>query len=188
LRLELADVADARKIVLDDYDDLLLYWAHTISDIGLANEIGSRFDHILVDEYQDTNRLQAAIPSRERFLTELTLDPSDATSDQSGMPLLDEDYLILSTIHSAKGQEWKSAGGHRSPAWGTPDGRWRCSQYRMSGSQWTQRWRKPDSNPRSRGRPPPSSRYRVSSRRLLRCGKESRHDPLSRNLGRLTRY
>jgi hypothetical protein len=38
----------------------------------------------------------------------LTLDPPDATSDQAGAPLLDEDYLILSTIHSAKGQEWKS--------------------------------------------------------------------------------
>jgi ATP-dependent DNA helicase UvrD/PcrA len=47
-------------------------------------------------------------PSRERFLTELTLDPPDATSDQAGLPVLDEDYLILSTIHSAKGQEWKS--------------------------------------------------------------------------------
>ncbi len=46
--------------------------------------------------------------SRERFLTELTLDPPDATSDQAGAPSLDEDYLILSTIHSAKGQEWKS--------------------------------------------------------------------------------
>ena len=46
--------------------------------------------------------------SRERFLTELTLDPPDATSDRAGDPLLDEDYLILSTIHSAKGQEWKS--------------------------------------------------------------------------------
>jgi DNA helicase-2/ATP-dependent DNA helicase PcrA len=41
-------------------------------------------------------------------LTELTLDPPDATSDQAGVPLLEEDYLILSTIHSAKGQEWKS--------------------------------------------------------------------------------
>lgn len=47
-------------------------------------------------------------PSRERFLTELTLDPPDATSDQAGVPLLDEDYLILSTIHSAKGQEWRA--------------------------------------------------------------------------------
>ena len=46
--------------------------------------------------------------NRERFLTELTLDPPDATSDQAGVPLLDEDYLILSTIHSAKGQEWRS--------------------------------------------------------------------------------
>jgi hypothetical protein len=32
----------------------------------------------------------------------------DATSDEAGAPLLDEDYLILSTIHSAKGQEWTS--------------------------------------------------------------------------------
>jgi DNA helicase-2/ATP-dependent DNA helicase PcrA len=47
-------------------------------------------------------------PSRERFLTELTLDPPEATSDEAGAPLLDEDYLILSTIHSAKGQEWNA--------------------------------------------------------------------------------
>jgi DNA helicase-2/ATP-dependent DNA helicase PcrA len=53
-------------------------------------------------------QIAVGYPSRERFLTELTLDPPDATSDQAGVPLLDEDYLILSTIHSAKGQEWKS--------------------------------------------------------------------------------
>jgi DNA helicase-2/ATP-dependent DNA helicase PcrA len=53
-------------------------------------------------------QIAAGYPSRERFLTELTLDPPDATSDQSGVPHLDEDYLNLSTIHSAKGQEWKS--------------------------------------------------------------------------------
>lgn len=46
--------------------------------------------------------------SREQFLTELTLDPPDATSGQADTPLLDEDYLILSTMHSAKGQEWRS--------------------------------------------------------------------------------
>jgi DNA helicase-2/ATP-dependent DNA helicase PcrA len=49
-----------RQNVLD-YDDLLLYWAQTLSDPGLADDIGGRFDHVLVDEYQDTNRLQAAI-------------------------------------------------------------------------------------------------------------------------------
>ncbi len=44
--------------------------------------------------------------SRERFLTELTLDPPQASGDLAGDPLRDEDYLILSTVHSAKGQEW----------------------------------------------------------------------------------
>ena len=53
-------------------------------------------------------RLAAGHASRERFLTELTLDPPEATSDESGPPHQDEDYLILSTIHSAKGQEWNA--------------------------------------------------------------------------------
>jgi DNA helicase II / ATP-dependent DNA helicase PcrA len=43
--------------------------------------------------------------SRERFLTELTLDPPDETSGRARASTLDEDYTILSTIHSAKGQE-----------------------------------------------------------------------------------
>jgi DNA helicase-2/ATP-dependent DNA helicase PcrA len=53
-------------------------------------------------------RIAMTFPSRERFLSEMTLDPPDATSDEAGPPHRDEDYLILSTIHSAKGQEWKS--------------------------------------------------------------------------------
>src|SRR5260370_2017691 len=53
-------------------------------------------------------QIAAGYSSRQRFLTELTLDPPSATSDKAGVPLRDEDYLILSTIHSAKGQEWKS--------------------------------------------------------------------------------
>jgi DNA helicase-2/ATP-dependent DNA helicase PcrA len=44
--------------------------------------------------------------SRGRFLAELTLDPPVSTSDFAGPSALDEDYLILSTIHSAKGLEW----------------------------------------------------------------------------------
>jgi DNA helicase-2/ATP-dependent DNA helicase PcrA len=44
-----------------DYDDLLLYWAQTASDPALAADMGGRFDHVLVDEYQDTNRLQSSI-------------------------------------------------------------------------------------------------------------------------------
>jgi DNA helicase-2/ATP-dependent DNA helicase PcrA len=53
-------------------------------------------------------QIAASYRTREQFLTDLTLDPPAATSDEAGAPLLDEDYLILSTIHSAKGQEWKS--------------------------------------------------------------------------------
>jgi len=53
-------------------------------------------------------RLASGYPSRERFLTELALDPPAATADEAGPPGRDEDYLILSTIHSAKGQEWSA--------------------------------------------------------------------------------
>ena len=53
-------------------------------------------------------RSPRAYSSRERFLTELSLDPPDACSDLAGAPLRDEDYLVLSTVHSAKGQEWRS--------------------------------------------------------------------------------
>jgi DNA helicase-2/ATP-dependent DNA helicase PcrA len=53
-------------------------------------------------------QIASTYPNRQRFLTDLTLDPPSAISDEAGAPLLDEDYLILSTIHSAKGQEWKS--------------------------------------------------------------------------------
>ena len=73
---------------------------------------------VLADDQQDAatrrpdllqlEQIASGYVSRKKFLTELTLDPPDATSDQAGVPLLDEDYLILSTIHSAKGQEWKS--------------------------------------------------------------------------------
>jgi DNA helicase II / ATP-dependent DNA helicase PcrA len=44
--------------------------------------------------------------SREQFLADLALDPPTSTSDLAGPPLLDEDYVVLSTIHSAKGGEW----------------------------------------------------------------------------------
>ncbi|MDH4259156.1 MAG: ATP-dependent helicase [Gammaproteobacteria bacterium] len=51
-------------------------------------------------------QLSSQYGSRQRFLTELTLDPPSASGELAGPPLLDEDYLVLSTVHSAKGQEW----------------------------------------------------------------------------------
>jgi DNA helicase-2/ATP-dependent DNA helicase PcrA len=52
--------AKQKQSVLD-YDDLLFYWAELMALPGLAAEVAARFDHVLVDEYQDTNRLQARI-------------------------------------------------------------------------------------------------------------------------------
>lgn len=82
--------------------DLLVHWyqphLHRIHDNA----------HLREPDLLQLAQIASTYPSRERFLTELTLDPPDATSARAGDPLLDEDYLILSTIHSAKGQEWKS--------------------------------------------------------------------------------
>ncbi|MFQ5548840.1 MAG: ATP-dependent helicase [Woeseia sp.] len=57
-------------------------------------------------DLEQLEQVSGGYPTRERFLTELTLDPPAAAGDLAGDPLLDEDYLILSTVHSAKGQEW----------------------------------------------------------------------------------
>ncbi len=59
-------------------------------------------------DIDNLEHMASGYPSRERFLSELTLDPPEATSDLSGPAHRDEDYVILSTIHSAKGQEWTS--------------------------------------------------------------------------------
>jgi DNA helicase II / ATP-dependent DNA helicase PcrA len=61
---------------------------------------------VRVGDLEKLEQISAGYATRERFLTELTLDPPDATCAEAGTPNLDEDYLILSTIHSAKGQEW----------------------------------------------------------------------------------
>jgi len=62
--------------------------------------------HTRVGDLDQLEQLAGQYPSRERFITELTLDPPNATSDLAGAPTLDEDYLVLSTVHSAKGMEW----------------------------------------------------------------------------------
>lgn len=64
--------------------------------------------HTRLGDLDQLELLSGQYPSRERFLTELALDPPNATSDLAGQPQLDEDYLVLSTIHSAKGMEWDS--------------------------------------------------------------------------------
>ena len=62
--------------------------------------------HTRLGDLDQLEHLSGQYPSRERFVTELTLDPPHATSDLAGQPVLEEDYLVLSTVHSAKGMEW----------------------------------------------------------------------------------
>ena len=87
-------------------------WPSELADAvaWLSSQIETRYDDAAarMGDLEALERIAGGFPSRERFLSELTLDPPDATSDEAGPPLRDEDYLILSTIHSAKGQEWRS--------------------------------------------------------------------------------
>jgi DNA helicase-2/ATP-dependent DNA helicase PcrA len=62
--------------------------------------------HVRLGDLIQLERLAQQFGTRDQFLAELALDPPAVTGDLSGTPYLDEDYLILSTVHSAKGQEW----------------------------------------------------------------------------------
>jgi DNA helicase-2/ATP-dependent DNA helicase PcrA len=67
-----------------------------------------RFDEVVVRsrDLDQLEQIAGNFPNRQTMLTELTLDPPASTQDLAGPPLLEEDYLILSTIHSAKGLEF----------------------------------------------------------------------------------
>ncbi|MGA2500226.1 MAG: ATP-dependent helicase [Tepidisphaeraceae bacterium] len=67
-----------------------------------------RYDqaHLRARDIEQLERISSNFASRQQLLTDLTLDPPHSTQDLAGEPLLDEDYLILSTVHSAKGCEW----------------------------------------------------------------------------------
>ncbi|HTC45153.1 MAG TPA: ATP-dependent helicase [Steroidobacteraceae bacterium] len=62
--------------------------------------------HTRIGDLDQLELLSVQFTTRERFITELTLDPPEAASDLAAKPNLDEDFLVLSTIHSAKGMEW----------------------------------------------------------------------------------
>jgi DNA helicase II / ATP-dependent DNA helicase PcrA len=53
-----AFMARKQALGLLDFDDLLLYWRAAVQDDALGQELGAAYDHILVDEFQDVNRLQ----------------------------------------------------------------------------------------------------------------------------------
>jgi DNA helicase-2/ATP-dependent DNA helicase PcrA len=73
-----------------------------------------QLERLHVDARQRQQELQqlatsaARAPNRLAFVTELMLEPPAAHGAEAGTPLLDEDWLTLSTLHSAKGQEWSA--------------------------------------------------------------------------------
>ena len=67
-----------------------------------------RYDNVQarLRDLEQIEALAARSRTRSEFLAELVLDPPSYTQELAGPPLLDEDYLILSTMHSAKGLEF----------------------------------------------------------------------------------
>ena len=85
-----------------DYDDLLLYWAHMMLEPSIAGEISERFDHVLVDEYQDTNKLQASVL--------LALRPNG-----KGMTVVGDDAQSIYSFRAATVRNILDFPGHFSP-------------------------------------------------------------------------
>ena len=103
------------------------YWAkmlemlNKLGDRGLdlpaqVNLVRRFYAPILLEKYdnavprnrdlEQVEQIASRYRDRQTMLAELTLDPPSSTQDLAGPPLLDDDYLVLSTIHSAKGLEW----------------------------------------------------------------------------------
>src|SRR3984893_7305324 len=95
-------LAKQRNNVLD-YDDLLLYWRHAMEEPAFAAEVGARFDHILVDEYQDTNALQAAILLRMK-------------PDGGGLTVVGDDAQSIYSFRAATVRNIMNFPGQFSPA------------------------------------------------------------------------
>jgi DNA helicase-2/ATP-dependent DNA helicase PcrA len=68
-----------------------------------------RYDNaeVRLRDFDALGRLATGFPDRAAMVADLTLDPPYSTGDLAGPPLLDDDYITLSTVHSAKGGEWR---------------------------------------------------------------------------------
>jgi DNA helicase-2/ATP-dependent DNA helicase PcrA len=76
---------------------------------ALVDPLRARYPDVGV-RLADLERLTDAVASRPSLhdaLVELALDPPVSTSDLAGPPRLDQDFLVISTMHSAKGLEWR---------------------------------------------------------------------------------
>jgi DNA helicase-2/ATP-dependent DNA helicase PcrA len=96
--------------LMRDLHNGAIAWAGQIGAVRLwyHPHLERLYDYAAVrsGDLEQLEQIAIGHPSRERYLAELTLEPPDASGANAGRPQLDENYLILSTIHSAKGQEW----------------------------------------------------------------------------------
>ena len=113
-----ADVPQAARTVWPEFVSLLRGLAgagpgdvpaqvHAIHTI-YGPLLEQRYDNVdaRLRDLEQIEAIASRAQDRSRFLTELVLDPPSYTQDFAGPPVLDEDYLILSTMHSAKGLEF----------------------------------------------------------------------------------
>ena len=106
-----------RKLELQtlDYDDLLLYWSYLLEDEHMARIISDEFDHMMVDEYQDTNKLQAAILKRLRPSgTGVTVVGDDAQSIYSFRSADVENILEFPSLYDPPAEIIKLEENYRS--------------------------------------------------------------------------
>ena len=121
----LDDGVDAPSSAAEGIAALRGSWAAIATDGGAGMAVGAQVDVLgaacrtlwprryenATARLADVDRIAAlagAHPDRGRFLADLTLDPPSSTSDLAGPPHLDDDWLTISTIHSAKGGEWRA--------------------------------------------------------------------------------
>ena len=87
-------------------------WTDQMSEVAkwYKNQLEENYDNPFVraGDIDQLAMISQQFPSRERFLSELTLDPPSSTGDLSNGAHKDDDFLVLSTVHSAKGQEWRN--------------------------------------------------------------------------------
>jgi DNA helicase-2/ATP-dependent DNA helicase PcrA len=111
-----ADVPAAARPGLGELRDVVRTCAEDVPPAVQLERVRRFLEPLLRRRYDDAEprvrdleqleQVAGGYPDRRSFVTDLTLDPPSSTADLAGPPLQDEDYLVLSTIHSAKGGEW----------------------------------------------------------------------------------
>jgi DNA helicase-2/ATP-dependent DNA helicase PcrA len=109
-----ARAKDAHAALASTFADLAATESSTVS--AQIARIRRVYDAMLRDRYDDPEprladldqmeNIAGNFPDRATFLSELALEPPSATQDLSGASKVEDDCLVLSTVHSAKGREW----------------------------------------------------------------------------------